>query len=108
MSGEVPYHVTYPVMPLMLPTPALPTDACENITSPKFRLRAVMRSSFVCYTGSPYNEFCYNGHPVTISKYFCIKIIAKNVKSSVTTSINLERAVLFAAFYLLYARPSVL
>ena len=40
---EVPTHVTYPIMHLMLPTytPREQTDACENITFPQLRLRAV-------------------------------------------------------------------
>ena len=41
----VPYHVTYPMTHLMLPiphpSPCEQTDACENITFPKLRLRVV-------------------------------------------------------------------
>ena len=42
-SGEgTPYHVTYPMMNWMLPTPhPEQTDACENITFPQTYLRVV-------------------------------------------------------------------
>ena len=47
MSGGegVPYHVTYPMMYLMLPTysPYGQTDTCENIPVPKLSLRAVIK-----------------------------------------------------------------
>ena len=35
VGDGLPYHVTYPMMHLLLP------DACENITFPKLRLRVV-------------------------------------------------------------------
>ena len=38
-SREYLYHVTYPMMHLMLPSGQ--TDACENITSLQLRLRSV-------------------------------------------------------------------
>ena len=42
-KGGVPYHVTYPMMHLMLPTPPhWQTDSCENITFPQLRLQAVI------------------------------------------------------------------
>ena len=46
MSREmkVPYHVTYPMMHLMLPTPRQ-IDACENITFPQPRLWVVINSA---------------------------------------------------------------
>ena len=39
----VPYHLTYPMMHLMLPTPLnRMTDTCENITFQQLHLRAVI------------------------------------------------------------------
>ena len=40
--GEYPYHVTCPMMHLMLPSPREQTDACENITFPQLPHRAVI------------------------------------------------------------------
>ena len=39
-GGGVPYHFTYPMLYLKLPTPPSreQTDACESITFPKLRL----------------------------------------------------------------------
>ena len=47
-SKGVPYHLTYPMMHLMLPpsSPCVQTDACENSTFPKFRLYSV--KSYKC------------------------------------------------------------
>ena len=45
LGGQVPYHVTDPMMHMIyLPSPAVgrQTDACENITFPKLRMRAVI------------------------------------------------------------------
>ena len=48
----IPYHVIYPMMHVMLPTPLSPcgqndwqTDTCENITLSPLRLRAVTLGS---------------------------------------------------------------
>ena len=45
MFQRVPYHVPYPMMHLILCTPLHrgQTHACENITFPQLRLRAVIR-----------------------------------------------------------------
>ena len=41
--GEgVPYHVTYPIMHLMLPNTPEQTDTCENIAFPQLHLRAII------------------------------------------------------------------
>ena len=48
-----------------------------------------------------YDEFGYNEHPEKISKFLCIKLTAIGtamLKSSVTKSTHLERAVSFAFF----------
>ena len=47
-SMGVLYHLTYPMMHVMLPTPSPceQTDACEIITFPKLRLRAVIITSY--------------------------------------------------------------
>ena len=37
--GGYPYHVTYPMMHLMLPTPHGHIDTCENITLHNFICR---------------------------------------------------------------------
>ena len=49
VQGGTPYHVTYPMMHVMLPTlppPPTQTDACENITFPQLRLWAVKMSGY--------------------------------------------------------------
>ena len=41
LTFGVPYHMTYPMMHLMLPSPHEQTDACEYITFPQRYLQAV-------------------------------------------------------------------
>ena len=43
--GRVPYHVTYPMIQVMSPTPHGQTHACENITFSKLPLRTVITFS---------------------------------------------------------------
>ena len=43
--GGVPYHVTYPMIQIMSPTPHGQTHACENITFSKLPLRTVITFS---------------------------------------------------------------
>ena len=52
------YHVTYPMIHLMLPntTPVNRTDACENITFPQLRLRAITTSQ--SSKGATDHRFC--------------------------------------------------
>ena len=53
-SSGVAYHVTYPIMHLILPTPPREqTDACENNTFQQFR-----------FAGGKYNFQLLNAHKV--------------------------------------------
>ena len=62
VKGGVSYHVTNPMMYVMClphpnPRPCEQIDACENITFPKLRLRAVIIQMNPCST-LPSTSFC--------------------------------------------------